>query len=1019
MSRRRRSLQRSPRGFVLLALIVLLAMGGLYFLISNLSPEAMQVRQQQQTSDALTQARDALLGYAVRFREDQLSTGTSGLVYGYLPLPDLGTSRNNNTGCTTEGCDAANFSGNALNITAIGRFPWRALGTGPLRDAHGECLWYAVSGSHQRVQRTSPMNWDTLSQLDVVVANGTAAMVSAISSAHDRPIAVIFSPGPPLAGQDRSTSTTDSVGECGGNYVVSNYLDPTVAGDLGGVTNYLAGTNNSASADTSTANKSLSTGGAVSRRSDGTLWAGNCPSSGSSGCALAANDTGVAITSELLFRTLRGSSYFRTDINAMLERMTTCLRDQVAAGAGFTPDALSGFTPPADKTVGRIPANSCYDDAQNPLGYFSHYRNQIFVAKPNTGTWTMTVDNVAQASCAAAILFGSQRGTKSPAPADGGESLVQLRTSAAVSASNPIINTNWPANYLEGANLTGFIATGTPSFAGPSMLAQVSASQSASQDIVRCVPSGAALTVVAPTVAASAGAVQLASYAPATSTLTLGSAAINSNYGANTADLFACAWTPEAQAGGSGFRSYFRFRIRKVGEGFTFAVIDGDRNAANVCGAARQHLGYSGDSGNVLVPYIAWPKLAIEFDTARNCNGSTFDSSGRPACTFTEAGSTLSNGRNDPCYTSSCGGQGLDNSSHVAIVYWGYGSALTLPLQDDNVHDQLGLPMPTDPSSRPGPRNPAPVLPYVTDPATIPGIAPLDRMGGTTGAFREFHARLELTRSFTTPADAKDGVTSVQVKFWIEPHPAANISAMSYNAGSPPTLSVTTSSVHNLATGDTVVIKDAVPTGYNGEYAVTIVDSTHFTATLPSGTADPGPYISAISWTDISGSTDLAVVTSANHGLNTGDTITISGAIPTEYNGTYTITRLSSNSYYFGLELNYEPGDLSPAIAAAKALTPRATALANTTRPMSELDATAKAYIADTATIYDEQKAACAASAPLCPNGQSCGSDNMCYQPSFRNLRLGFTVAERPTTSTTTARGQLIEIKDRATTWLP
>jgi hypothetical protein len=117
--------------------------------------------------------------------------------------------------------------------------------------------------------------------------------------------------------------------------------------------------------------------------------------------------------------------------------------------------------------------------------------------------------------------------------------------------------------------------------------------------------------------------------------------------------------------------------------------------------------------------------------------------------------------------------------------------------------------------------------------------------------------------------------------------------------------------------------------------------------------------------------------------------------------------------------LNYEPGDMAPAIATPKALTPRAIALANTTRPMSVLDATAKPLVSDTATIYDEQKSACAMSEPRCPTGQTCGSDNMCYRPSFRNLRLGFTTAERPTTSTTTARGQLIEINDRATTWLP
>ena len=989
MSRRRRSLERSQRGFVLIALVALLAMGGLYFLVSNLTPELMRARHQHKTDEALTQAREALIGYAVRFREDQLSTGTSGLVYGYLPLPDLGSSRNNNTGCTEEGCDAANFAGNGLNITAVGRFPWRTLGTGPLRDSHGECLWYAVSGSHQRIQRTSPMNWDALSQMDVVVANGTNAMISAIASAHDRPIAVIFSPGPPLTGQDRSASATDSVTECGGNYVVGNYLDPVVATDLGGVTNYLAGTTNSASGDTSAATKSLSAQGEINRRSDGKLWAGGCPANDASACAVVANDVGAAVTSELLFRTLRGSSYFRTDINAMLDRMTTCLRDQVAASIAVTPVALSGFTPPADKTVGRIPTSTCYDDTQNPLGYFSNYRDQVFVATKIASDFTVTVDGVAQ-TCPAAVVFGSQRGAG------------QLRTTTA--------ERDTPANHLEGTNLTGFITTGALSFTGPSVFAQVSSSQAASQDIVRCIPAGASLTVAAPIVAASAGNIQLAAYAPGTGVLTLGSVDTSTNYGANPAQLFACTWTPETHASGTGFRSYFRFRIRRVDQGFTFAVIDGDRNGANVCGAARQHLGYSGDSGNLSFPYIQWPKLAVEFDTSRNAS-------------FSESGDTLSNGRNDPCYTSSCGGQGLDNSTHVAVVYWGYGAAnatvpvVTKPLQDDNVH---GFPTPPDSSARPAPRNPAAVLPYVApgpaDP--VPGVAPLDRMGGTDAAKREFHGRIEVTRSFTAPTDAKNGVTTVQVQFWIEPQAAASISAMTYNAGSPPTLTVTAAS-HGFATGNTVVIKDAVPAGYNGEYAITVIDANSFTATLPSGTANPGRYISSITWANVSGFTDLATVTSANHGLNNGDSITIAGAIPTIYNGVHAITRIDANSYRFGLELDYQPGTMAPAIAAAKALTARATALANTTRPMSALDATAKPLVSDTATIYDEQMSACAASAPLCPNGQSCGSDNMCYRPSFRNLRLGFTVAERATTSTTTGRGQLIEIRDRATTWLP
>lgn len=724
MNRRRRSLKQNQRGFLLIALVAILTLGGLYFLVSNLSPEFMRGLQQQRTAAALTGAREALIGYAVRFREDQLTTGTSGLVYGYLPLPDLGNSRNNNTGCTDEGCDAANFSGNGPNVTTIGRFPWRTLGTGPIRDGYGECLWYAVSGSHQRIQRASPMNWDTLSQLDIVVANGTAAMISAVTSAHDRPIAVIFSPGPPLAGQDRSASATDSVTECGGNYAVNNYLDPAIASDLAGITNYLTGTTNKASGDTSVTNKSLSANGVINRRNDTTLFAGNCPPNDASPCAIVANDAGTAVTSELLFRTLRGSSYFRTDINAMLERMVTCLRDQVAAGTGFTPDALAGFTPPADKTVGRVPSNACYDDTQNPLGYFSHYRDQVFVASRIATDFTVTVDGVAQ-TCPAAVIFGSQRGSG------------QSRSTSAEVAT--------PANYLEGTNLTGFITTGALSFTGPSVFAQVSASQTASQDIVRCIPSGAALTVVeSPNLSA---AQQLVAYSPATSTLTLGKA--NVTGGATTVSsspLFGCAWTPEEYTLGSGYRSYFQFSFANVGTnvgntGFVFALIDADSNPNLPCGGAGSHLGYSGD--NSFTPKVKFPKIGIEFDQSRNTGFPT-----------TSSGQNSTNaGRNDPCYT--CGSGTAD--THAAIVYWGHESAnatdsVIRPDNDDNVH---GFPTAASlASTRRPPKNPT----------SAPGIENINlRTGG-----RLFHVRVEVTPTRTVDsAAAENSKTSMQTKVWI------------------------------------------------------------------------------------------------------------------------------------------------------------------------------------------------------------------------------------------------------------
>ena len=47
MKRRQRSLGRNQRGFVMIALVALLVVGGLYFYLSNLSPEMIQARRQQ------------------------------------------------------------------------------------------------------------------------------------------------------------------------------------------------------------------------------------------------------------------------------------------------------------------------------------------------------------------------------------------------------------------------------------------------------------------------------------------------------------------------------------------------------------------------------------------------------------------------------------------------------------------------------------------------------------------------------------------------------------------------------------------------------------------------------------------------------------------------------------------------------------------------------------------------------------------------------------------------------------
>ncbi|PKO83465.1 MAG: hypothetical protein CVU17_07665 [Betaproteobacteria bacterium HGW-Betaproteobacteria-11] len=730
------------RGFVLIGLLALLVMGALAFFVSNLSPEFMQAYRQHKTDAALLQAREALLGYALRFREANPDAANVPIyMYGNLPLPDLGSSHNNNVGCASEGCDAANFAGNAPNITVIGRFPWRMLGTGALRNGNGECLWYIVSGSHQRIQQSTPMNWDTLGQLDPVVANGTAAMQSLLASAHDRPLAIIFSPGPPLPGQDRSTSVADTVTECGGNYDAKNYLDPATATALGGTTNYFAGAANNAFADTSAAAKAISVQGDVLRQTDGTLRAGNCPQD--SQCDLVANDKGLILTSDIFFAALTKNANFRLDINSLLDHMVSCLRDQGVASAAHP-----------------LPASACYGDSQDPRNYFSNYADQLFVA-PCAGNCSATIDGVAQ-TCPAVLIFANQRDKTS-----------QVRITATDRAA--------PVNYLEAPNLASFTNPGTV-YAGVNQFSPVTTAASVYQDVVRCIPAGSSFTSVKSTTLTSLGFGQLSSYDAATRTLTLGSLNVTTGVPAigagNASILFGCSWTPETHVTGHGLRGYFMFNITNTGfpgPGFTFAAIDGDRNTASVCGAASQHLGYSGN--NTSTPLVAAPKIGIEFDTRKNYRSQPpflpdgFNPSLASSLTRLR---TLDNGRTDPSYTG----------GHIAVVYWGgetpintgYACVTTadcrapsfcdtsdslcklLPEEDDNVHGQL----PTPPAARPAPGNPpAPATVANPPPYPPPGVSKLDPNLSSTPTGQNIHVRVEIERSDAAGRDSNSRLVKV------------------------------------------------------------------------------------------------------------------------------------------------------------------------------------------------------------------------------------------------------------------
>ena len=213
------------RGAVLMVMLVIMIIGAVTIFVISLNSSALQLERDKVTADALAKAKEALIGYAV----SQSITSA-----GDLRLPDLGFS-DSSLSVPAEGSSPPNFSGNTQGYSLIGKFPWKTLGTSPLRDGYGECLWYALSGWYKNTN-SSPPNWDTLGQIDVLDGNGN---VIASNLA-----ALVAAPGPVLNGQARYLGDT-SYTQCGGNYDVRNYLDTyNSANAISGAVNYFSGSTN-------------------------------------------------------------------------------------------------------------------------------------------------------------------------------------------------------------------------------------------------------------------------------------------------------------------------------------------------------------------------------------------------------------------------------------------------------------------------------------------------------------------------------------------------------------------------------------------------------------------------------------------------------------------------------------------------------------------------------------------------------------------------------------------------------
>jgi len=201
--RTRLSRSHSQRGQAAFIVVFLLAVGIGLFAYGAVSSVSLSQQQDLRTRQVLTMARDALIGWSVaRTTTVPLPNARPG----ELPCPDM-----DNDGLEDGSCVAG----------AIGRVPWKTLGIPEPKDGAGETLWYAIAGPF-RIWNMNGTRIDSDTKGDLTVYHDSTATVLTAEA-----VAVIFAPGPVVAGQNRDAANANNP---------ANYLDTT-----GGVNNAIAG----------------------------------------------------------------------------------------------------------------------------------------------------------------------------------------------------------------------------------------------------------------------------------------------------------------------------------------------------------------------------------------------------------------------------------------------------------------------------------------------------------------------------------------------------------------------------------------------------------------------------------------------------------------------------------------------------------------------------------------------------------------------------------------------------------
>lgn len=315
---------KSQRGIALLVFTIVLAMAAITYFLTAMSPTEIKIDRQQQTQVVLKQAKEALLAHAVTHADQPLDSGE----FGDLPCPDINPVINE-AGASDPNCGTS-------KQLALGFLPWRTLGINELRDSAGNCLFYAVSPAYKTTTNAFMLNEDSNGFIEIVNSAGT--VVEGLAPG-ERPVAVIFSAGAALAGQNRAPDETIA---CRLDYVnIGAYLDND------GVTNNA----NPVSAD-DIVNKFVNA------------------SPGSDTLANPLNDQLITISRDELWRAILRRSDFAAKMKNLAQALAKCLVAYSANASNI--GRRLPWPAPVDFAGGDYREDASYDDSIRYAGRFPY-----------------------------------------------------------------------------------------------------------------------------------------------------------------------------------------------------------------------------------------------------------------------------------------------------------------------------------------------------------------------------------------------------------------------------------------------------------------------------------------------------------------------------------------------------------------------------------------------------------------------------------------------------------------------